>query len=220
MHPVLSPFKELLQDYKLILASSSPQRRELLQQIGFNFTVEPSPFNEEFIPKTTLAPSEYIKLVATNKALEVAKKHTEDEEAVVIIAADTVIVYEGEIIGKPHEARIAVKTLQKLSGKEHEVYTGVCLMYTGGSAADGGPARVLIRESYFETITQVKMCELSDEMIDSYVESGEPLNKAGAYGIQGIGAVLIQYIKGDYSNVVGLPLNRLCQELQKFIKKF
>jgi len=219
MAPLLSPLRELLRDYKLVLASASPQRRKLLEQIGFEFSVDPSPFDEELVSKTiNNLPADYLKLVATGKALEVAKKYLSSPEPVLIIGADTIIVHEDEIIGKPHEPYKAKRTLRKLSGQQHYVHTGVCIMVTGGKWTDGGPARSLIRETYFETTTLVKMCELTEDLISSYVESGEPLNKAGAYGIQGLGAVLVHYIKGEYSNVVGLPLNRLCSEITKFMQ--
>lgn len=216
---LISPLRELLQPYKLILASHSPRRKQLLEQIGFDFTVEASPFQEDKISKGLYTdPSVYLKVVATGKAMEVAKKYVESPEPVIVIGADTVIVHDDSIIGKPHLTHVAKQTLRRLSGQQHWVHTGVALMVTGGRFGDGGPARSLVREAYFESKTLVKMCELDDKMIDSYVESGEPLDKAGAYAIQGVGSVLIQYINGEYSNVVGLPLNGLCTQLTDFLQ--
>ncbi|XP_078481391.1 dTTP/UTP pyrophosphatase-like [Ciona intestinalis] len=206
---MLSPLRELLRNLKVVLASSSPQRRKLLEQIELVFDVCASPFDEEAIDKTAFKnPKDYVKLLAHGKALEVANQHKESTEKVLIIGADTVIIFENQIIGKPHTAQVSVETLNKLSGKSHTVCTGVSVILV----EDGG-----FSETVFHETTQVEFGKLSKEIVQSYVDTGEPLNKAGAYGIQGQGAMFVQRIEGCYNNVVGLPVYKLCNELTKFL---
>lgn len=182
---------------QVILASASPRRLELLKQIGLEPIVCPADYAEE-----TGAESEAQKVVLDNargKCHAVSKLHGDD---LPVIAADTVVVYGGRILGKPKDAAEAVKMLSELSGRKHKVLTGVAVSYHGSAAVE-----VCETEVYFRT--------LSDNEIKSYVATGEPLDKAGAYGIQGKGAVFVEKIDGCYNNVVGLPLTRLHLMLAK-----
>lgn len=212
--------------YKLlILASASPRRRELLTQIGADFIVFPAR-GEEVITKKE--PREVVCELALSKACEVADaiargegpkaveesiagrlKGARDQIAAgeyLVLGADTVVVYEGRILGKPVDETDAVRMLTSLEGKTHHVYTGVALIDVEGEKRE-------ICQFFQET--QVEMYPLSPQEILDYVASGEPMDKAGAYGIQGRGTVLIKEIRGDYNNVVGLPVAEICQRLKQ-----
>lgn len=182
---------------KMILASASPRRRELLNLAGFEFEVITSSVDEVVDP--SLPPYELVVSLARQKACDVAKKNTNRT----VIGADTVVVLDGKVLGKPKNEQDAVDMLKALSGKTHEVYTGVCVV-KGSKSKD------------FYECTKVKFCELTDEQIKSYVATGEPMDKAGSYGIQGKGCVLVEGIEGDYFNVVGFPVSRFCRELNNF----
>ncbi len=180
----------------MILASRSPRRRELLALITENFTIIPAK-GEESIPDGTPARAA-VELLARQKAQEIALTHSGE----VIVAADTVVCCDGVIMGKPRSEAHAREMLRSLSGRVHEVYTGVCVMFPDGC-----------RECFSEE-TLVEFFELTDEEIAAYAATGEPMDKAGAYGIQGRGALLVKGIKGDYYNVMGLPVARLARVLK------
>ena len=183
---------------KIVLASASPRRRELLEQIGIKFDIVVSNEPEDEIDKS-LSPENYTSELALMKACNVAKKLTGTKRKdSLIIAADTVVYSDGKIIGKPKDSDDAFRILKSLSGKAHEVYTGICVM----RLTDGYATSKSIK-------TTVKFKELTDKTIKAYIKTGEPADKAGAYGIQGRGAVLVEEICGDYFNVVGLPLSAL-----------
>ncbi len=182
----------------IILASNSPRRKELLSELGINFAVVP-PHGEEIFSKTA-PPDEIVVSLARAKAHEVAQNYPHD----IIIGADTIVVHEKKILGKPESAENAAEMLTSLSGKQHAVYTGVCVVKNG-------------EEFAFAEMTRVEFFKLSQEEISSYVQTGEPLDKAGAYGIQGKGKVLVRRIEGDYYNVVGLPVARLWRLLKKLM---
>lgn len=184
---------------KIILASASPRRRELLAQGGIPFTVIPSQAEEKI---TTEQPGQAVEELSYLKCSDIYEKSLGD---VLVIGADTVVASEGKILGKPSSQKDAVKMLQSLQGREHEVYTGVTIMAREGNEN---------RKKTFHEKTKVVFYPMSDEEIRSYVNTGEPMDKAGAYGIQGKSAVFIKEISGDYNNVVGLPLARLYQELK------
>jgi septum formation protein len=184
---------------KIILASASPRRRELLAQGGIPFTVIPSQAEEKI---TTEQPGQAVEELSYLKCSDIYEKSLGD---VLVIGADTVVASEGKILGKPSSQKDAVKMLQSLQGREHEVYTGVTIMAREGNEN---------RKKTFHEKTKVVFYPMSDEEIRSYVNTGEPMDKAGAYGIQGKSAVFIKKISGDYNNVVGLPLARLYQELK------
>lgn len=175
---------------KLILASGSPRRLELLQQIGIHPQVIVSHSEEE---KTDVTPAELVRHNALVKGRDVVRRVGDD---IPVLSADTVVVLEGSILGKPGNPERAKAMLQRLSGKTHQVLTGMALFYKG---------RVLI---HVET-TDVTFTSLTEQDIETYAATGEPLDKAGAYGIQGRAAMFIPHIEGSYSNVVGLPLAAL-----------
>lgn len=191
----------------IILASGSPRRKELLSQAGYRFKIEVSDADENI---TADFPGDLVEELSFRKASAVARRHEKkNEKACVIIGADTVVVLDGKVLGKPDGEDGAVAMLQALSGRTHQVYTGVTLLLM----KDG----ILCETRRFHVCTDVTMRELSLQEIKSYVKTGEPLDKAGAYGIQGRAAVFISGICGDYYNVVGLPICRTAQELEKMI---
>lgn len=189
---------------KMILASASPRRRELLTQIGFDFTVMPSDVEEN--PESTL-PQDVVIELSKQKAGDVWGKIGEDGRASgLVLSADTVVAIEGEILGKPKDEEDAERMLGLLSGREHQVYTGVTMIWISGEGK---------KEEYsFYVCTGVLMYRINRAEISEYVRSGEPADKAGAYGVQGRAAAFIKAVRGEYSNVVGLPVGRLYQEMK------
>ena len=176
----------------MILASQSPRRRELLAQMGVpQFEVVPA-LGEE-IASPGLSPAQLVEELARQKALEVSVGADADD---VVVAADTVVAIDGKVLGKPHDKVHAAEMLSALSGREHTVYTGV--------AVKRGETLLVEHEA-----TQVRFRPLTEREIDLYIQTGEPMDKAGSYGIQGYGALLVEGIRGDYFNVVGLPICRL-----------
>ena len=175
----------------MILASQSPRRRELLGQMGFSFTVRPAKGEE--LPHPELTPAQLVEELARQKALEVSAGAEADDG---VVAADTVVAIDGKVLGKPHDKVHAAQMLSALSGREHTVYTGV--------AVKRGENLLVEHEA-----TQVRFRPLTEREIDLYIQTGEPMDKAGSYGIQGYGALLVEGIRGDYFNVVGLPICRL-----------
>lgn len=173
----------------IILASSSPRRAEILRSLGFSFTVVPSRINESQPQRNSAA--EHVTALAELKASEVASRVSHS----LVIGADTVVVIDDRILGKPHDQAEAQLMLEALSGRWHQVLTGVCLIQS--ETGD--------RRSGCE-ITRVKFAVLHPDEVRWYVATGEPMDKAGAYAIQGYGALFIEQIEGDYLNVVGLPL--------------
>lgn len=190
---------------KIYLASASPRRKELLKQVGLSFKTMPSTV-EEKITKTE--PQEVVEELSYQKAVDVCGRLAADgKEEFVVIGADTVVSCWGDILGKPKDREEAVSMLKRLQGGSHQVYTGVTLAwkYKDMSAM----------YATFSECTDVTMYTMTEEDIRQYVDSGEPMDKAGAYAIQGLCAAYIQGICGDYNNVVGLPVGRVCQELKK-----
>ena len=186
------------QKHEILLASGSPRRRELLTQAGFSFTVLTADVDET-IEET--APDNVVAELSKRKAEAVHKKS--DQSEMIIVAADTIVACDGEILGKPADEEDAVRMLTELSGKTHEVFTGVTVILTDGS------------EITFTNCTKVTMYAVSEAEIRDYVASREPMDKAGAYGIQGIGARLVKQIEGDYNNVVGFPLAHFIRIMEK-----
>lgn len=177
---------------KIILASSSPRRMEILKNLGLEFEVIPSNYEEVIVNKS---PVELVCYLAENKALEVASRL---ENGNIIIAADTMVFINNTLLGKPHTEEAAYTMLKSLSGKEHQVITGLCILSKN------------LNKTYIDyEVTNVYFKELSDEEIWNYIHTGEPLDKAGAYGIQGFGGLFVKRIEGCYFNVVGLPINKL-----------
>ena len=217
----------MIQTENIILASGSPRRKELLTQAGLNFVIvtadvdetptekEPVRIVEELSRRKALAVAERLRTEKENREKE-RKKVSEAEgkdfllkgrqssmDASWILAADTIVAMDGDILGKPSDEEDAVRMLRELSGKTHEVYTGVTLLSAKQSSVT------------FSVRTGVKFYPLSETEILDYVASGEPMDKAGAYGIQGLGARLVERIEGDYNNVVGLPLAEVQRRLNE-----
>lgn len=191
---------------KIILASASPRRKELLQKLGLEFLVFPAQGEEEV---SSSDPKEAVMELARKKAGEIYKKLIEvnvGEQNSIVIGADTIVVNEGRILGKPKDKEDACAMLESLQGRTHEVYTGVSLWMRENGRK--------VQYTFYER-TAVTMYPISKEEILAYAESGEPLDKAGSYAIQGRGAVFIDRIEGDYNNVVGLPIARIYQELKQ-----
>lgn len=211
------------QNVRLVLASASPRRRELLSQIGLEFTVMPSTKEEN--AKTTEAGA-LVQELSRQKAADIWEQLSGGQEQnpdadqeqiseetqepnlngkrqpeLLVIGADTVVCCEGKILGKPHSREAAAEMLTALQGRSHEVYTGVTL-YSQSETV-----------TFFEC-TQVEFYPMTEVEISEYIDSKEPMDKAGAYGIQGLGARFVKGIRGDYNNVVGLPVGRLYQELK------
>jgi septum formation protein len=182
----------------LVLASASPRRQELLRNAGIPFVVQPTEIPE--VPREGEAPRTCAERLAREKALEVFRQRPDD----FILGADTIVVTDGRILGKPRDGADAARMLRLLSGRTHQVITGVCLVGPQSGAED-------IRS---ET-TLVTMNALSDDDIGSYILTGEPMDKAGAYAIQGVASRWISRIEGDYFNVVGLPVSLVHRMLQE-----
>ena len=181
---------------QLILASGSPRRRELLSLFGIPFAVRAADIDETMDPQKP--PFDEVARVSRCKALAVP--HEKDD---LIVAADTIVVCQGEVLGKPRDKEDAARMLRLLSGSTHQVMTG-CTVLQGS------------RAETFTQVTQLHFRPLSEKEIHRYIATGEPMDKAGAYGIQGKGALLVEGIRGDFFNVMGLPLLRLSRMLEQF----
>lgn len=180
----------------VILASQSPRRQQLLGQIGLQFTVSVADIDETMDP--SLPVESAVAVTSAKKALAVMAGKDD-----VVVAADTIVVVDGEVLGKPHTKEEAHAMLRQLSGREHIVMTGVTVKKGG-------------RLESFTEKTTVSFRSLSEREIEAYIETGEPMDKAGSYGIQGFGSVFVSKLDGDYFNVMGLPLCSLCPLLRSF----
>lgn len=188
---------------KIVLASASPRRKELLSRTGMTYSVVVSTGEEN--PETT-DPVEAVKRLSRQKASCVAELLKKDPVPMLIIGADTVVAFDGQILGKPVDKEDAFRTLVCLQGKRHQVYTGVTLLRK----------RKDIWEPFtFCEKTEVEFYPVSENEIREYIETGEPMDKAGSYGIQGKFGIYVKKIAGDYNNVVGLPVGRLVYELKR-----
>ncbi len=198
---------------QIILASASPRRKDLLEQIGLEFEICPAK-GEEII--TESRPDAVVLELSRQKAEEVAagvltynEQHPDlaTPQDILVIGADTVVAYEDEILGKPKDEKDAKRMLSLLQGNTHSVYTGITLVFIDKSGRTG--------EHRFYEKTDVTMYSMDEGEMERYIASGEPMDKAGSYGIQGRCAIYVKEIKGDYNNVVGLPVARLYQELKR-----
>lgn len=187
-------------DRELVLASSSPSRKMLLEQAGLTFEVAVSGVDETVPPDYT--PAQTVETLACRKGEAVLPLRPEKP----IIAADSVVSIDGLILGKPKDDEAAKDTLRRLSGRTHEIFTGVCLLANG-------------KRDVFHRSTQVKFYPLTEEEIAEYVAMGESRGRAGAYGIEGIGVVLVESICGDYSNIVGLPVAETIRRLHRLLAR-
>ncbi|MDW8321944.1 MAG: Maf family protein [Armatimonadota bacterium] len=184
----------------LILASASPRRRELVALLGIPFRVEPADIDET--PPDGHSPEEVARTLAREKALVVSRR----QHRGIVLGADTIVVCDEAILGKPRDAEEALQMLRRLNGREHQVLTGVALL----DVVDG----VVVREQCEAVCTRVWFRRVDEEHLRRYVATGEPMDKAGAYGAQGYGSTLIERIEGCYFNVVGLPVSRVCAMLE------
>ena len=184
---------------RIILASASPRRREILGLTGLKFSVDVSEYEEDM--ELGLKPHQLARFLSSEKAKTIAAKYPN----ALVIAADTFIVFREKLLGKPHTEEEASRMLVLLNGRSHSVITGFTII-------DTKTKKKLSRS----VETKVYFRKMTEQEIESYVRTGEPLDKAGAYAIQGIGAVIVRKIEGDYLNVVGLPLNSLIEALKKF----
>lgn len=185
---------------KWVLASQSPRRKELLTQIGLSFEVVVSRADENITEE--LSPGELVERLSLIKAEAVRDSLAGREDAPVVIGADTVVYHNGRILGKPKDEEDAFLMLRSLSGDTHSVFTGVSILFPDGTVT-------------FHSETKVTFDELSDAEIRAYIASGEPMDKAGAYGIQGLGGAFVTGIEGEYANVVGFPIGEFCRILRK-----
>lgn len=191
----------------MILASQSPRRIELMREAGYDIRVIPADIDET--PFDDETPLTLVERLARAKAAAIAAEHAEPNE--LTIAADTIVTFDGKILGKPANEDEARTMLRELSGRTHQVATGVCIVKAGDATAPHAAESLS-----FVDVTDVTFYELTDEQIERYVASGEPMDKAGAYGIQGVGGrMLVHDISGDFYNVVGLPIARVARAIQK-----
>ncbi|MFT7807862.1 N-acetylserotonin O-methyltransferase-like protein isoform X1 [Arapaima gigas] len=214
---VLNPVISKLAGKLVVLASASPRRREILTNVGLQFEVVPSWFKETLDKSLFGSPHEYAVETARQKALEVAKRmpfnHLKTPD--IVIGADTVVAVDGLILEKPVDKQDAYRMLSRLSGKEHSVFTGVSIILCHENKGKDTDYKVA---NFYEE-TRVKFADLSEEMLWEYIHSGEPMDKAGGYGIQAMGGMLVEYVQGDFLNVVGFPLNHFCKQLDKMFNR-
>jgi len=187
----------MINNFKIVLASASPRRQELLKKIFDDFEVCPANIDEK-IPEN-INPFEVAEKIAVQKSQAIKSENA------LVIACDTVVIYDGKILGKPTDFSDAFEMLFELSARTHTVVTGVCLCYKGKSYS-------------FSEETEVEFYPLSSEEINAYCSTSEPFDKAGGYGIQGLGGLFVRKINGDFYNVVGLPIARLKREIERFLK--
>ncbi|MFA5195993.1 MAG: Maf family protein [Bacteroidales bacterium] len=184
---------------KIILASTSPRRKEILLKTGLSFDIQQSNYEEDM--SLRMPPGELSEYLSLGKAKSVADKNND----AIVIAADTFVVYNNKCLGKPKTELLAREMLNMLNGKENDIITGVTIIDTSNNHIVS-----------FHEITKVFMKKMSPETIESYINTGEPLERAGGYSLQELGAILIKKIDGDFFNAMGLPINRLAEELKNF----
>ena len=216
---MLEPHRAILSTQRIVLASSSPRREEILSKARLpSFEIVPAEC-EENLDRAAYAdrPWDYASDTAELKAQDVFSRlkgeGDQERSGLLVIGSDTVVALDGKIYGKPKSEDEARVMLRALSGKEHQVYSGVCLMWKQGLIEK----ETKMKKFHEETI--VKFADLDEDVISGYVATKEPMDKAGAYGIQGTGGTLVKGIIGDYYNVMGFPLHRFCVEVVKWFKK-
>lgn len=194
---------------RIVLASASPRRRELLVQIGLTFETLVSHVEEKI---TSVTPAAVVEELSAQKAEAVLQSLEDDGGELLVIGADTVVADGEMLLGKPGDAGHALEMLRQLSGRTHRVYTGVTLLYRRAGAP--------VERKVFHECTEVTFFPMTDAEIREYAATGDCLDKAGAYGIQGFCARYVRGIRGDYNNVVGLPVGRLYQEMKELVPQF
>ncbi|BBN14451.1 nucleoside triphosphate pyrophosphatase [Marchantia polymorpha subsp. ruderalis] len=205
----------LLSKKYIVLASASPRRAELIQGLGLKAAILPSTFAENLDISSFPCPGDYAVATAKEKALEVSKKVQNGILADLVIGADTVVELDGSVLEKPADVKDAFRMLSSLSGRRHKVYTGVSLVLP--KIRDPVSGRQPLVRAFWEE-TQVEFAKLENEAISAYIDSGEPMDKAGGYGIQGIGGSFVKGIQGCYFNVMGFPVHRFSEEVDSLIK--
>ncbi|KAH3835322.1 probable bifunctional dTTP/UTP pyrophosphatase/methyltransferase protein [Dreissena polymorpha] len=205
---MLQPILNSLNSKCIVLASTSPRRKLLLENIGLKFKVIPSKFEENLSKESFCSPLDYVAETAKQKTLDVVHRlySSEVPPPDLIIGADTIVTLGNEIFEKPNSREHAVEVLTRLSGSSHEVITSVVLVTQS-------PAEPKYSIVQFHSQTEVVMGDLSQRVIEAYVDTGEPMDKAGGYGIQDLGSTLIQRVNGDYFNVIGFPLHLFAKEV-------
>ncbi len=193
---------------RMILASASPRRRELMKLAGFHFAVMPAQGAEVADAEN---PADLVEQLSFHKAAEIAAKIPEENADYLIVGADTVVAAEGKILGKPKDREDAEKMIRTIAGRTHQVYTGVTLILR---MTDGNTVSRIFHEC-----TDVEVWEMTDAEIGAYIDTPEPYDKAGAYGIQGAFAVYVKGIRGDYDNVVGMPIARTYHEIKSLLEE-
>lgn len=202
----------------IVLASGSPRRKELLEREGVEFTVRVSEVDESLEPDLLRQPEEAAKKLAERKARAVLEEMLNEAYVgtAMVVGADTMVVVDGAIYGKPEDEADARRILGELSGRAHQVITGVSVWLAGAPASEED---ISIAFRSFAETSHVVFKELDDELIERYIATGEPMDKAGAYGVQGKGGeILVERVAGDFDNVVGLPVKRLIAEFQEFFE--
>ena len=195
----------LCKNRRIVLASASPRRKELLTQVGFEFDIITSDC-EEITTKTK--PSEVVEELSYLKAADVADKLDKQSEQLLIIGSDTVVALDDIIMGKPKNEEDAFRMLKALQGREHSVITGVTMIFTESGRED--------KTIVFSKETKVWFYSMNDDEIRAYIDTKEPMDKAGAYAIQGLCAAYIERIEGDYNTVVGLPVAEICKVIREY----
>ncbi|KAJ8729115.1 hypothetical protein PYW08_000696 [Mythimna loreyi] len=204
---MLQPVMHILKQKNIILASGSPRRKELIENIGLKVGLCPSLFEENLDPKSFNSFTEFVEETALQKVLEVEKRLIlEGNKPDVVIGADTMVTLGKEMFGKPTSEAEAFEILSRLSGRGHTVYTGVVI-------------KALDKVVKFTEKTDVFFGKMDEQQIRGYIATGEPMDKAGGYGIQGVGGTFVERVEGDYFTVVGLPLYRLCSVLYDMFKQ-
>ncbi|KAK3577085.1 hypothetical protein CHS0354_037114 [Potamilus streckersoni] len=221
---MLMPIMKTLEAQKIVLASSSPRRKEILEKIGLKFDIIKSNFEENLNKVDFSSPLEYVKETAKQKTLEVARRIYSKPVSPpdLIIGADTIVTLDGDIIEKPSSVEHACQMLSRYSNRTHTVITGVILVTPNKNAIQESSETGIdckFKLHTFHDTTEVVMPDLPTNVIQHYVESGEPMDKAGGYGIQGLGCTLVESIKGDYFNIMGFPAHKFAIELLKLYSK-
>ena len=198
--------------YRFILASASPRRKELLEQIGINPEIIPSSLDENI---TETSPDKVVMSLSGQKAMDIASSiEPAENTAALILGADTVVSIDGRILGKPHSHEEAALMIRTLQGRTHQVYTGVTIILKEKSEESRD---IRISRETFSVKTDVRVCPMDEAEILDYSNSQEPMDKAGAYGIQGSFAKYVKEIEGDYNNVVGLPVSAIYQKIKAYL---
>eukprot|EP00033_Pygsuia_biforma_P002657 GCRY01002938.1.p1 GENE.GCRY01002938.1~~GCRY01002938.1.p1 ORF type:complete len:210 (-),score=22.10 GCRY01002938.1:73-702(-) len=206
---MLLDYLEQLNATNIVLASASPRRKDILNSLGLDFEIRPSTF-EENLNKSDYTPAEYVVENSFRKAIDVAEQQ---QNAQLVIGCDTVVVYDNVILEKPKDKANARQMLQNLSGNTHQVFSGVTLVVPSSKLT----GKQLVYK--FAECSIVTFAKLDETLIDAYIETNEPMDKAGAYGIQAKGGMFVEKIEGDYNNIVGFPAHKFCAIVRQLLQE-